>query len=185
APYWILSFTLLLFGGSAYLFSRMGAEFIPQLKEGDFAFQCVLPQGASLSQSIGTSMKAAKILKTFDEVKMVVGKTGSAEVPTDPMPPEATDLMVILKNQSEWKSDRSYEQLATDMEKALNLLPGVYIEANQPIQMRFNELMTGIRQDVAIKIFGENLDSLATYADKVTTSIATVRGASGVLPEPI
>ncbi|MCL4637697.1 MAG: CusA/CzcA family heavy metal efflux RND transporter [Olivibacter sp.] len=185
APYWILSFTLLLFGGSAYLFSRMGAEFIPQLKEGDFAFQCVLPQGASLSQSIETSMKAAKILKTFDEVKMVVGKTGSAEVPTDPMPPEATDLMVILKNQSEWKSDRSYEQLATDMEAALKLLPGVYIEANQPIQMRFNELMTGIRQDVAIKIFGENLDSLATYADKVTTSIATVRGASGVLPEPI
>lgn len=182
--YMVLTATIFVFVGTAYLFSKMGAEFIPQLKEGDFAFQCVLPQGASLSQSIETSMKAARIIKSFDEVKMVVGKTGSAEVPTDPMPPEASDMMVILKDQREWNSGRTYDQLATDMEEALKLLPGVYMEANQPIQMRFNELMTGIRQDVAVKIFGEDMDALAAYSKRVASSITSIPGVSGVIPEP-
>ena len=180
---WILTITVVILCGVTYLFSRMGAEFIPQLKEGDFAFQCVLPQGASLSQSIETSMKVAKIIKSFDEVKMVIGKTGSAEVPTDPMPPEASDMMIILKDPKEWKSERTYDELAEAIEEALRLLPGVYIEANQPIQMRFNELMTGIRQDVAVKIFGENLDSLVAYSKKVANIISTVPGTSGVIPE--
>ncbi|WP_134088888.1 CusA/CzcA family heavy metal efflux RND transporter [Olivibacter sp. XZL3] len=181
--YCVLGVTILISVTSAYMFSKMGAEFIPQLKEGDFAFQCVLPQGASLSQSIETSMIAAKIIRKFDEVKMVVGKTGSAEVPTDPMPPEASDMMVILKDPDEWTSGRSYEQLAADMEKALEALPGVYIEVNQPIQMRFNELMTGIRQDVAVKIFGEDLDSLEAYSKQVAQIVGAVNGTSGVLPE--
>ncbi len=99
-------------------------------------------------------MQASRILKEFDEVKMVVGKTGAAEVPTDPMPPEATDMMIILKPQDEWKSKKSYNELGDEMMERLSVIPGVFFEKNQPIQMRFNELMTGIRQDVAVKIFG-------------------------------
>jgi len=109
---------------------------------------------------------------------MVVGKTGAAEVPTDPMPPEATDIMVVLKPQKEWKSGRSYEELGSAILEKLEVIPGVFFEKNQPIQMRFNELMTGIRQDVAVKIFGENIDSLAAYANVVAAQIQSVQGAT-------
>lgn len=167
-----------LFAFSLFLFSRMGGEFIPQLQEGDFAFHCILPQGSSLEQSIETSMQVSRIVKEFDEVKMVVGKTGAPEVPTDPMPPEATDLMIVLKPQEEWTSGRSYGELGDAIREKLNIVPGVFFEKNQPIQMRFNELMTGIRQDVAVKIFGENMDTLAAYADRVGSVIQTVAGAT-------
>lgn len=176
--YLIVSATVVLFIFCLFIFSKMGGEFIPQLQEGDFAFHCILPQGSSLNQSIETSMQASRIIKSFDEVKMVIGKTGAAEVPTDPMPPEATDLMVILKPQSEWKTKKSYNDLAKEISEKLEAIPGVFFEKNQPIQMRFNELMTGIRQDVAVKIFGENLDSLAIYADKVGKVIQSVEGAT-------
>jgi cobalt-zinc-cadmium resistance protein CzcA len=109
---------------------------------------------------------------------MVVGKTGAAEVPTDPMPPEATDMMIILKPQSEWKRDVSYDELAEEFEERLKTIPGVFFEKNQPIQMRFNELMTGIRQDVAVKIFGENMDTLLNYANKVNSVVQSVDGAT-------
>ncbi|WP_229738843.1 CusA/CzcA family heavy metal efflux RND transporter [Parapedobacter pyrenivorans] len=176
--YIVLTATVAVFIFSIFLFNRMGGEFIPQLQEGDFAFHCILPQGSSLSQSIETSMQASRLIREFDEVKMVVGKTGSAEVPTDPMPPEATDLMVILKPQDEWTSGRSYNDLGDAIMEKLEVIPGVFFEKNQPIQMRFNELMTGIRQDVAVKIFGENLDTLASYADQVSKVIQTVDGAT-------
>lgn len=176
--YWLVGGTAFVFLGSVLIFKSMGGEFIPQLQEGDFAYHCILPQGSSLSQSIETSMQASRIIKSFDEVKMVVGKTGAAEVPTDPMPPEATDLIVVLKPQSEWKTKKSYDELAREISEKLESIPGVFFEKNQPIQMRFNELMTGIRQDVAVKIFGENLDSLAVYADKVGKVIQTVPGAT-------
>jgi cobalt-zinc-cadmium resistance protein CzcA len=157
----------------------MGGEFIPQLQEGDFAVHCILPQGTSLSQSIETSMQASKILKSFPEVITVVGKTGSAEVPTDPMPPEASDLIVTLKPKKEWKnSGKSYEELSAEMMEKLEMIPGVFFEISQPIQMRFNELMTGVRQDVAIKIFGENIDTLAELAPKVANVVKTVEGAT-------
>lgn len=181
----VIAATLAIFAVSIFLFSRMGGEFIPTLQEGDFAFHCILPQGSSLSQSLETSMQASRILKEFDEVKMVVGKTGAAEVPTDPMPPEATDLMIILKQPSEWKRDITYEQLAEEMEEELNIIPGVFFEKNQPIQMRFNELMTGIRQDVAVKIFGENMDTLLTYANKVSSIIQTVEGVTEPMVERV
>src|SRR5690606_18863882 len=150
--YLIITASVALFVFCIFLFSRMGGEFIPQLQEGDFAFHCILPQGSSLSQSIETSMQASRIIREFEEVNMVVGKTGSAEVPTDPMPPEATDMMVVLKPQSEWTSGRSYNELGDAIMEKLEVIPGVFFEKNQPIQMRFNELMTGIRQDVAVKI---------------------------------
>lgn len=176
--YLIVGASVALFVFTIVLFSRMGGEFIPQLQEGDFAFHCILPQGSSLEQSIETSMQASRILKNFDEVKMIVGKTGSAEVPTDPMPPEATDLMVILKPQKEWKTKKDYNALAEEMMEKLEVIPGIFFEKNQPIQMRFNELMTGIRQDVAVKIFGENLDSLVYYANKVSAVVQSVEGAT-------
>ncbi len=174
----IVGATVAIFIISVFIFSRMGGEFIPTLQEGDFAFHCILPQGSSLSQSLETSMQAARLIKEFDEVKMVVGKTGAAEVPTDPMPPEATDLMIILKSPSEWKRDISYNELAEEFEGKLNTIPGVFFEKNQPIQMRFNELMTGIRQDVAVKIFGENMDTLLSYANRVNAVVASVDGAT-------
>ncbi|MDQ0591878.1 cobalt-zinc-cadmium resistance protein CzcA [Chryseobacterium ginsenosidimutans] len=176
--YIIVSATVAVFIVTIFIFKSMGGEFIPQLQEGDYALHCILPQGSSLSQSIETSMQASRIIKSFDEVKMVVGKTGSAEVPTDPMPPEASDLIVVLKPQSEWKTKKSYEELADEIIEKLEVIPGVFFEKNQPIQMRFNELMTGIRQDVAVKIFGENLDSLSIYADKVGKIIQSVDGVT-------
>ena len=176
--FWLVGITVAIFMLCLWIFSRLGGEFIPNLNEGDFAFHCILPQGSSLSQSIETSMQACRIIKTFEEVKMVVGKTGAAEIPTDPMPPEATDMMIILKPRNEWKAQKSYDQLADEINDKLMVIPGVFYEKNQPIQMRFNELMTGIRQDVAVKIFGENLDSLLISANKVAEIVKTVQGAT-------
>lgn len=183
--YWVIGITVGVFIFSLLLFSRMGGEFIPQLQEGDFAFEFKMPIETSLSQSIETSMQASRIAKQFDEVKIVVGKTGAGEVPTDPMPPGATDLMIILKPQNEWKSGRTYDELGEAIEDKLSVIPGVFIEKSQPIQMRFNELMTGIKQDVAIKIFGENLDSLSVYAKKVESVIVNVKGVSSPQVEQV
>ena len=158
------------------VFSRMGGEFMPQLEEGDYAIEFVLPQGTSLSQTTETVMKAERMLLKYPEVKMVVGKTGSADVATDPMPPEATDLMVILKDKSEWKTTDDFYELAEMMGETLSDIPGAIAEPSQPIQMRFNELMTGIRQDVAVKIFGENLDTLNTLATEVANIIRPIKG---------
>ncbi|MBK9729054.1 MAG: CusA/CzcA family heavy metal efflux RND transporter [Saprospiraceae bacterium] len=178
AKLYVVGLTVAIFFLTSFIFSRMGGEFIPTLAEGDFAFHCILSQGTSLSQSIETSMQASRLIKEFDEVKMVVGKTGSAEVPTDPMPPEASDMMIILKPQSDWKREISYDDLADEIFEKLENIPGVFFEKSQPIQMRFNELMTGIRQDVAVKIFGENMDTLLSYANKVNGIVQRVEGAT-------
>ncbi len=181
----IVGITLSIFAVSVFMFSRMGGEFIPTLQEGDFAFHCILPQGTSLSQSIETSMQASRLIKEFNEVKMVVGKTGAAEVPTDPMPPEATDLIIVLKPQDDWTRSVSYDELADEITEKLEVIPGVFFEKNQPIQMRFNELMTGIRQDVAVKIFGEDLDTLVSYANKVKSIIQNVDGTTDPMVERV
>lgn len=176
--YTVVGMAVVVLAITLIVFNRMGGEFIPQLQEGDYAFHCILPQGTSLSQSIETSMQASRIIKTFPEVEMVVGKTGGAEVPTDPMPPEASDLVITLKPQKEWTTSRSYKELADIMMKKLEVIPGVFFESSQPIQMRFNELMTGVRQDVAIKVFGENIDTLSSLAPKVAAVIQSVKGAT-------
>ncbi len=183
--YLVVTITLGILVITFFIFSRMGGEFIPNLAEGDFAFEFKMPLETSLSQSIETSMQASKIAKQFDEVKLVVGKTGAGEVPTDPMPPGATDLMVILKDQKDWKSDKTFDELGNEIEEKLSVIPGIFIERSQPIQMRFNELMTGIKQDVAIKIFGENLDSLSVYANKVQAVIQNVQGVSAPQVEQV
>lgn len=161
---------------SIIIFKNMGGEFIPTLEEGDYAIEFVLPQGSSLSQTTETVMMAQRMLLKYPEVKMVVGKTGAADIATDPMPPEASDLMVIMKPKKEWTTTKDFYELADIMRDKLSTIPGVIAEPSQPIQMRFNELMTGIRQDVAIKIFGENLDTLVAYADKVAAVIGPIKG---------
>jgi len=182
---WAIKMKYAVVGGAVALlaialviFGRMGGEFIPQLQEGDFAIHCILPQGTSLTQSVETAMQASRLLKSFAEVETVVAKTGSAEIPTDPMPPEGSDLMVMLKPKKQWKERKSYNQLAEEMMEKLEIIPGVFFEISQPIQMRFNELMTGVRQDVAVKIFGENIDTLAALAPKVAKIVQTVKGAT-------
>ncbi|OSZ78152.1 CusA/CzcA family heavy metal efflux RND transporter [Chitinophagaceae bacterium IBVUCB1] len=176
--YLIVTIAGILLLVTIFIFTRMGGEFLPQLQEGDYAFHCILPQGASLSQSIETSMQAERIIKSFPEVMQVIGKTGSAEIPTDPMPPEATDLIIVLKDKKEWTTTGDYQELAQKMIEKLEAIPGVFFEANQPIQMRFNELMTGVRQDVAIKVFGENIETLASIANDVGKVVQSVNGAT-------
>ncbi len=174
--YAVAGIAVLLFAVTLIVFKNMGGEFIPTLEEGDYAIEFVLPQGSSLTQTTETVMLAQRMLRQFPEVKMVVGKTGAADVATDPMPPEASDLMVILKDKKDWVTTDDFYELADMMGEKLSTIPGVIAEPSQPIQMRFNEMMTGIRQDVAIKIFGENLDSLAIYADKVAAAIKNIKG---------
>ena len=176
--YQVVAVAVVLLAVSAFIFSQMGGEFIPQLEEGDYAIEFVLPQGTSLSQSTETIMQAERMLRKYPEVKMVVGKTGSADVATDPMPPEASDLIVILKDKSEWPDDKGFYELADDMRETLADIPGIIAEPSQPIQMRFNELMTGVKQDVAVKIFGENLDTINLLAAKVAQAIKPVQGVT-------
>ncbi|HEX5152846.1 MAG TPA: CusA/CzcA family heavy metal efflux RND transporter [Parafilimonas sp.] len=174
--YIVVSVAVLLLAVSIFVFSKMGGEFIPTLEEGDYAIEFVLPQGSSLTQTTETVMQAERMLKQYPEVKMVVGKTGSADIATDPMPPEASDLMVILKDKDEWTTTKDFYALADSMRATLSQIPGVIAEPSQPIQMRFNELMTGIRQDVAIKIFGENMDTLNAFAQRVANAIRPIKG---------
>ncbi len=175
---------LVLFVSSLFAFSRLGGEFIPNLDEGDFAIEFRLTPGSSLEQTVQTTLKAGEILeKNFPEVKDIVGKIGSAEIPTDPMPMEACDLIVVLKDKDEWTSAGTKEELAGKMAEKLSVLPGVEIGFMQPIQMRFNELMTGAKQDIVIKLFGEDLDILASNAEKAGKLIKNVKGIGDIYIE--
>lgn len=170
---------VLLFGVSAFVFSRMGGEFIPNLDEGDFAAEVSMAQGTSLSQMIKSCTQAEKILKAqFPEVKQAVSRIGSAEIPTDPMPVERADMMIALKPKNEWTSAKTKDELMRKMEEALSVIPGVSAEMTQPIQMRTNELITGIKQDVAIKIYGDDLEQLSMSANKIASLIKNVEGVT-------
>lgn len=125
------------------------------------------------------------LLEKFPEVEKVVGKTGSSEIPTDPMPIEASDMMVILKDRSEWTSAKTYDELAEKMSKELSAIPGVTFSFQYPVAMRFNELMTGARQDVVCKIFGEDLDTLSRYAELLGQLSSSVDGSSNLFVEPV
>lgn len=185
-PKTIIASTLLLFAIAAWILSNMGGEFIPQLEEGDFAVETRLLTGSNLNTTINATQQASKILlHRFPEVLKVVTKIGSAEIPTDPMPLEAGDMMVILKDKKEWTSAKSFNELSAKMTSALEEVPGISVGFQFPVQMRFNELMTGARQDIVCKIFGENLDSLSAYAHKLTAIIGTVEGATNVYEEKV
>jgi cobalt-zinc-cadmium resistance protein CzcA len=182
----VVGITVALFVIAFMVFRSLGGEFIPTLEEGDFAVQTRVITGSSLSNTIKATTKAEKILlDNFPEVEQVVSKIGSGEIPTDPMPIEAADLMVILKDKSEWTTASNREELANKMAEALEVIPGVTFGFQQPIQMRFNELMTGVRQDVAIKIYGEDLNQLSTYANQIGKLAGTVEGAVDVYIEEV
>lgn len=182
----VLAATLILFGTAVYTLTQLGGEFIPALEEGDFAVDTRVLTGSNLQTTIEYTQKAAHILKTeYPEVEMVVTKIGSGEVPTDPMPMEASDMMVILKDKKEWTSAKTFPELAEKMSKSLEAVPGISTGFQYPVQMRFNELMTGARQDVVCKIFGENLDSLTLYANRFGEIVKTVEGVKDLYIEPI
>jgi len=166
--------------------TRLGGEFIPALEEGDFAIETRVLTGNSLSLSTEVCLKGEKILlEKFPEVIQVVGKTGSSEIPIDPMPVEASDLIVILKDKSEWTSAKTFPELAEKMKEALSELPGVSFGFQYPVQMRFNELMTGARQDVVCKIFGEDLDTLTKYAHQLGKIVSGTEGCVDLYIESI
>jgi cobalt-zinc-cadmium resistance protein CzcA len=185
-PKTVLLSVIGLFIAAVFILSTLGGEFIPALEEGDFAVDTRVLTGSSLNTTIANTQKAAHILKTqFPEVEKVVTKIGSGEVPTDPMPMEASDMMVILKPKKEWTSAKTFDELSEKMGKALEAVPGITAGFQFPVQMRFNELMTGARQDVVCKIYGENLDTLAAYANKLGSIVNTVDGAKNLYVEPV
>lgn len=182
----IITGTLLLFILSVWAFSRMGGEFIPTLDEGDLTVEISMMQGTSLSEVVKTFGKAEKILKAqFPELKQAVTRIGSSEIPTDPMPMERADMMLAMKPRDQWTSAATREEMIEKMEAALAVIPGINFEITQPMQMRFNELMTGIRQDVAIKIYGDDLGVLSSEAAKIAKIISPVKGVGDPYVEKV
>ncbi|PWJ43325.1 CusA/CzcA family heavy metal efflux RND transporter [Sediminitomix flava] len=169
----LLSFVL-----SLWQLNRMGGEFMPQLDEGDIAMHAILKPGSALSETENVTKRIEQILLAEfpDELESVASKIGVSEIPTDPMPLDLADVFLILKPDSEWKKVESKAELIEKVEEALSVLPGVNLQFSQPIEMRFNELMTGVREDIAIKIYGEELDVLAQKAKEVSRLVANVEG---------
>lgn len=169
---------------SIFVFTRMGGEFIPTLEEGDFAVETRLLTGSSLTQTIDKVNQASAILiKKFPEVKEVIGKIGAAEIPTDPMPMDACDLTVILKDKKEWTTTHDREELANMMAEALENVPGVTFGFSQPIQLRSNELISGVRQDIGIKVFGDDLTTLTDLSKKIGKIVSSVQGSKDLYLE--
>lgn len=176
----------ILLAGAIWLFSTLGGEFIPTLEEGDLTVEIAMMQGTSLTQVVKTFGQGEKLLKEkFPEIKQVVTRIGSAEIPTDPMPFERGDMMLSMKPKEEWTSADNRQEMMEKIEQTLKNIPGLNVEVTQPMQMRFNELMTGIRQDVAIKIFGEDLDELTEQANKVAKVISKVPGVNEPMVERV
>ncbi len=182
---WVISIALLLFFIAVFIFSRMGGEFIPKLDEGDIAMQIIMKPGSSLSESIKVSEKVEKlILKNFPEVKTMVGRIGVSEIPTDPMPMDIADTFIILeKDLKKWTSAKDKDELIDKIKKKLQVIAGVNFIFTQPVELRFNELLTGVREDVAIKLYGNDLNILANKAVEMADIIKTVKGTSGIRAE--
>ena len=177
----LLVSALMLFAGSLWLFDRLGGEFIPTLEEGDFALHQILPPGSSLQESIEVSEKIQQaLLDNFPEVEIALSKIGTAEIATDPMPIEVGDIILKMKPRSEWTTAKSREEMFLKMEEVLSEIPGVSYEFTQPIQMRFNELIAGVREDIAIKIYGEQHEQLQLIGQRAERLIAGVRGVGDV-----
>jgi len=178
-----LATILMIVGG--FVFSKMGAEFIPQLDEGDFAFQAFLKSGTSLSEVSKTSTHLERIImENFpDEVESIQSRIGVADLPMDPMPIDIADIFVILKPKNQWTKAKTKKELIDMVREEISVLPGVNYEFSQPIEMRFNELLTGIREDVAVKLYGDDLDILANKASEIAGLISGIDGVAGVKAE--
>lgn len=186
-PVVTVGLTLLAFGGSVLLFSRMGGEFIPELDEGDILLHGFCKPGTSLSQTIESHRLLQELLlREFpDEIDQVISKIGTAEIPTDPMAIESADNIVLLHPQDQWTRANNKDELIAQMEEVVALVPGMAFEFTQPIKMRFDEMMTGVRSDIALKIFGEDLDTLAHYAEQVAGIIGEAEGIRDVKVEQV
>lgn len=183
----IIAVAGLLLVVSLLVFSTLGGEFLPELDEGDFAVETRILPGSSLTSTIEATLRGEQILlKNFPEVEKVIAKIGSAEIPTDPMPIEGADLMVVMKEKSQWVSAETKDEMIEKMQHVLqeNVL-GVWFGFQHPIQMRFNELMTGARQDVVIKVYGEDLDALTRYASQIGKLTTNIEGTESLFIESI
>lgn len=177
AKVWMVVMSVLLLGIGLWVFSGLGGEFIPTMEEGDFVLEVRLARGISLTKSIETYTKMEQLLKKeIPDIKQVVSKIGTAEIPTDPTPLGGADVLIAMKPKDQWVTAHTREGMADKIQQVLSVFPGADIEVSQPIQMRFNELLSGIKQDVAIKIFGDNLDMLSFQAQKVSQLIARIPG---------
>ena len=169
-----------------WLATTLGSEFIPQLDEGDIALHALRIPGTGLEQAIGMQEQLEERLKAFPEVDKVFAKIGTPEVATDPMPPSVADNFVILKPRNQWPDpDRSKEELLADMAAAVTALPGNNYEFTQPIEMRFNELISGVRADLGIKVFGDDLDQLLTSANAILEIVESIEGAEDARVEQV
>ena len=183
---WVLGIAAFFLAITLFVFSRMGGEFVPTLDEGDFVIQPVLKTGTSLSKTIETTTQIEQILLSeFEEVDQVVTRIGAAEVPTDPMSMEETDVIITLKPKREWVNAKSKDELADLFKEALEVIPGMEVEFTQPIEMRFNELITGVRADIAIKIYGEDLTLLRKKAEEIRKVIEGTEGAADITVEKL
>jgi len=181
---WVLGAALASLALTGFLFTRIGGEFVPTLDEGDFVIQPVLKTGTSLSKTVETTTRMEQILlKEFPEVDKVVSRIGAAEVPTDPMSMEEIDMIIKLKPRKTWTSAKTKEELADRFKEALSVLPGIEYEFTQPIEMRFNELITGVRADIAIKIFGDDLTYIDQKAIEIKALIEGIPGAEDIILE--
>ncbi|MCP5251734.1 MAG: CusA/CzcA family heavy metal efflux RND transporter [Nitrosomonas sp.] len=172
-----LAVTIMVLSG--LLATRLGSEFVPSLNEGDIALHAIRIPGTSLTTAIEMQNELEEKIKTFAEVERVFSKIGTAEIATDPMPPSVADIFIILKDQDAWEGPyKTKAELIAAMEQAVNTVPGNNYEFTQPIQMRFNELISGVRADVAIKVFGDNMDVLHDVGDRILSVIETIPGAA-------
>ena len=181
----VIGVAIFLFITSLFIFNSLGGEFIPELDEGDFATNFTIRQGSSLPQSIEVGTQLEKLALTFPEVKEVVSKIGSSEIPTDPMPIESADMIMVMKSKKEWTTAHNKEDLAEKMNEKLSQIPGCNLSFEQPIQMRFNELIAGVKSDIAIKIFGDNLDKLFSEANKAVPIISGIDGLTDIKVEQV
>lgn len=179
----VLGMGLALFISAVFLFRSLGGEFIPELDEGDFAMNYTIRQGSSLPQTIEVGTQLEKIALTFPEVKEVVSKIGTSEVPTDPMPLESADMIMVLKDKEAWTTAKDKESLAEKMNEKMSVIPGVGLSFEQPIQMRFNELIAGVKSDIAIKIFGYDLEKLFDNANEISRMIKDIEGLTDIKVE--
>ncbi len=180
----VLSIVLVVLALSGLLASRMGSEFVPSLNEGDIALHAMRIPGTSLTQALQMQIELEHVIRTFPEVDKVFGKLGTAEIATDPMPPNVADTFIMLKPQDQWPDPRrSKDDLVAAIQEAVEKVPGNNYEFTQPIQMRFNELISGVRSDVAIKVFGDDMDVMNRSADQIAKVLEKIPGAADVKVE--
>jgi len=181
----VITIALVLLVSGGFLFTRMGAEFIPKLDEGDFAFQAFLKPGTSLTEVTKASTRLEQIvMENFpDEIESIQSRIGVADLPMDPMPIDIADIFVILTPQDQWTRAESKKELIDKVREKVSVLPGINFEFSQPVEMRFNELLTGIRQDVAVKLYGDDLEILANKAEEIAGLVAGIDGVAAVKAE--